>query len=99
MAGNNTGSGQQSETSGPGGGYIVFPNPGDGKITFKQAVALDRTVKVKVYNYAGAGVYYDNLEFRGGTSQMDLVRLASGVYMVVLTDDKGETTTFRVVKQ
>jgi len=80
-------------------GYVVFPNPGDGNLTFKQQIAEDMTVSIRVMNYAGALIHSGTLTFVGGVSSMNLGDVAPGLYVILLSGNTGEPSVFRIVVQ
>ncbi len=103
---------ESAERMGPGGDgrdidwsvvkdshYTLLPNPSDGNIIITQSVAEDASTSVQVMNYAGATVYKGVLDFKGGQSQLQLNNIVPGLYMVNITDAKGETSAFKVVIQ
>jgi hypothetical protein len=80
-------------------GYTLLPNPSRGDLIIRQNVVHDAAASVKVLNYAGQEVYSGALEFADGSANLNIENAIPGMYMVVLVDDKGETTTFKVVVQ
>jgi len=76
--------------------YTLYPNPGDGNLTITQSVIINGANQVSVMNYVGEKVYEGPIIFDGGKAQLNL-SVASGVYLVMLQDNKGAVQTFKVV--
>jgi uncharacterized protein YjdB len=76
--------------------YTLFPNPGNGKITITQGMAVDGMMQISVMDYVGKILYTGNIEFRGGAGQLN-ISAAPGMYLVLLQDHNGAGQNFKVV--
>jgi uncharacterized protein YjdB len=77
--------------------YSLYPNPGNGNITIAQSIVTDEKVDIVVLNYLGQFIFEGNLVFSQGFGQLYLENIVPGIYMVVITDFKGQSTTFRLM--
>jgi len=76
--------------------YTLYPNPSSGKITIAQSLATDGIIQVSVVNYVGKTIYSGPLEFRGGTSNLN-ISAAPGVYLILLQDNNGSTKNLKAI--
>lgn len=73
----------------------IYPNPSKGLVTigFKDL----KNINLKVYNVVGEVVYQKN-SITDSSHQFELNQ-ASGIYFVQISNDLGNNTTFKVIKQ
>lgn len=75
---------------------FVFPNPSNGKFTFKNVYGQWKNVNIEIYNLIGEKVY-SNSEFRNQTSdEIDLSDSPKGIYFVKIYNGK-EIQTGKIV--
>jgi uncharacterized protein YjdB len=76
--------------------YTVFPNPGNGHVTFTQRYPTDDAVHIRVIGYSGKIMHEDVLQFRQGTCKMNL-DLPPGLYFAELSNYSSEPSTIGIV--
>lgn len=80
---------------------LVYPNPSQGRSTFKYTLDEPRAVSIAVHDLLGKQVMVvSNAELKSaGTfeKELDFSSLDAGVYLLVMVTDKGEQITQRVV--
>ncbi len=78
---------------------VVYPNPFEDKITVafsKKAQA----VRLQIFDLTGRMWYQEMIsDTVSGEKQLSLESLATGVYVLMVTFDDGESVPFRIVKQ
>lgn len=77
--------------------YSLFPNPNDGNLTIQNAEGGDFNATVEVLSISGQSVYRESSVFSSGKTTVKLGNVASGLYILKLTDDKNRTFTFRFI--
>ncbi len=77
----------------------VYPNPTSGIATVTIDVAQFTTTKVDIYSINGSLLQTKTLEITSGvtTQQIDISNLASGIYMLTVSQ-KNSSKTFKIVK-
>lgn len=75
-------------------GLKIYPNPSDGLFTIESPTGTS-SVKAEVYDASGKLVFAR--EFRGNKAQLDLTSHPAGVYILALTNDKGEKQTAKLL--
>ena len=78
-------------------GYKIIPNPSDGNIVITQKTAVDGIVQVSVKNMLGDRVYGGTLNFKNGSSNLSMNKVARGMYMMELIDSGGNKSEFKFV--
>jgi hypothetical protein len=73
--------------------YTVYPNPAKNTIKIDEVKQLP--MLLQIYNFAGRLVM-EQLEFKG---EVSVLELSAGVYIVKLTDTKGENGYAKFIKQ
>ena len=86
----------------PQGGVTVFPNPvkGDLSLTLSTSASLSTGSgggTYRLFSVVGAVLLQGNLI--AGSNNIDVSSLASGVYILEVTDNAGEKTTTKIVKE
>jgi hypothetical protein len=71
--------------------YTLSPNPNNGIMTLIQMLSDNNHVRVVVLNMLGQQVYSDELLFREGKAQLNMQGNAPGLYVLQLTDCKGNS--------
>lgn len=78
---------------------VIYPNPGDGRITLKQSEALaQKPLKYSIFNSTGTCVMTD---YAGGSgvTYIDISAYPSGLYFIVLHHEKGmQTMKYTLIK-
>lgn len=71
--------------------FTLYPNPTDGKVSLSFDETLQGKAIVEVYNLLGERMMVKNVNqlTKGSTFNLDLNRLASGLYIVILNTEKG----------
>jgi hypothetical protein len=77
--------------------YSIYPNPTSGLLNIVQSVPNDIISDIRVLNYLGQIVYEGNLVFSQGAAHLYLDNIMPGMYLVVISDAKDQSATFRVV--
>jgi serine protease AprX len=81
----------------------IYPNPFTDNITVSFFSSIVQNVNVKMYNTLGQTVIQKYWKVAGGGNTLitlgGLQNLSDGIYLVVLTDEKGNVYTSKVVKQ
>ena len=81
---------------------MVYPDPFTDNITVSFFSSIVQNVNVKMYNTLGQIVNQKYWQVAGGGNTLinlsGLQNLSTGIYLVVLTDEKGGVYTSKVVK-
>jgi hypothetical protein len=74
---------------------IAYPNPCKGydKITFKN---LTNQCRIRIYNIAAERIYEKELTNTNGSAEWNCKGIASGVYIYIITNDKGQKATGKI---
>ncbi len=80
-------------------GYTLAPNPGNGTFVITRKQVTDKPVSVRIYSTSGAVVYKAIADFNDAAASIDISTIANGLYLVVLSEETGQTSTIRMVKQ
>lgn len=67
--------------------FDIFPNPSKGKFTIKYNPVLTKPSQIKIYNIAGALVWETTNKLKTDQLNLDLSKLAQGVYILQLEND------------
>lgn len=78
-------------------GIIISPNPGSDVITIQMPSAVNRSRSFTVSNTQGTIIMQGQL--LSNTSNLDISRLANGLYFIKTRDDKGSILCGKIVKQ
>jgi hypothetical protein len=68
---------------------VIYPNPTNAQLNIQSKNEIQ---KIEIYNQLGEMVYQSNYTLN------DVSTLAKGIYLVRITDDRGNTVTKRIVK-
>jgi hypothetical protein len=79
--------------------YILYPNPNDGNFILEQAVPDNEPVEVEVWDAVGRTLYKENLLFSDAISKLQIGNVASGLYLLQVTDSKGRMFRLKFVKE
>lgn len=71
----------------------VYPNPSNGIFT----IDAKEAVTVEVYDMIGKKVF--NSKVALGSSNLDLSNHANGIYLLMVTNQNGSATTYKLIKQ
>jgi hypothetical protein len=71
----------------------IYPNPSTGIFT----ILSEEETAVEVYDMIGKKVYSNKVSI--GSSTIDLTNHANGIYLVLVTNQTGNTNTFKLIKQ
>jgi len=95
------GSGTDMKLSDGTVGYTIMPNPSDGNIIIRSMSVTPgiSTIKAKVVDVLGQVIYSSNIDLANGSGNLSVKGVASGMYLLHITDEKGETNTFKLVIQ
>lgn len=81
----------------------VYPNPFIGNVTVSFFSSIVQNVNIKMYNTMGQMVNQNNWEVAAGGNTLinmnGLQSLSPGIYVIVLTDEKGNVYTGKVMKE
>ena len=91
--------GVKAITDSKGQQYILYPNPNDGNFILQQGVADDEPVQAEVWDVTGRVLYKDKLQFTDLNAKMRVVNAVPGMYLMQLTDSKGQIFRFKFVVQ
>ncbi|MFI4963562.1 MAG: T9SS type A sorting domain-containing protein, partial [Legionellales bacterium] len=69
----------------------------DGNFILQQEVKDNEPVAVEIWDAVGRSVYKDRLQFTEATSILRMKSLASGLYLLQLTDSKERMFKFKFV--
>ena len=84
--GYNTPAGDQQIVSGNlDENYTVYPNPTAGLVNIIQSITDTGDAHVNVVNQLGQVCYSGQVEFIGGTTQLELSALTNGTYIIQIT--------------
>lgn len=78
----------------------LAPNPVISKATLSGLSAIAQQIKVKIFNWAGQPAYSQNLQLQKGYNafNINLSRLAAGIYVLETLDENGEKQILKFVK-
>jgi PKD repeat protein len=81
--------------------YSVFPNPSKGKLNIKTSGNSREIVDIQITDAAGKLVFSQPLAFPSSakTAEVNIERLAQGVYFVILSSGGEHTRALRIVKE
>jgi len=68
-------------------GFALFPNPSNGNFTFAYQLNELETGEIQVFDLIGKQVFARTLNSESKTTEVDLSRLNSGVYLIRLDVD------------
>jgi len=91
--------GIMSVTDASGQKYALFLNPNDGNFILQQAVPDNEPVEVEVCDAVGRTIYKEKLLFSDAMSNIQIGNVASGLYLLHVTDSKGRMFKFKFVKE
>jgi hypothetical protein len=74
-------------------GFVFYPNPADNVLNLKSNVTIDQ---VELFTVLGQSVLTRSIN--AASSQLDISRLSTGVYLMRVTAD-GQTATYQVIKR
>jgi len=77
--------------------YILYPNPSNGYITIQQKVGDNNPVQAEVLNVTGMSVYKGLLHFENGITSLSMYNKVPGLYLLQLTDTKGNQFMLKFV--
>lgn len=81
-------------------GYTLFPNPVKNKAHIKMQTTRSSNVAAEVYDAAGRLVEKLQLSFdAAGTAEMSTEKLSAGNYLLKLSDNDGQSISFKFVKE
>jgi PKD repeat protein len=75
--------------------FLLYPNPTNGWLTIQNAHQTNGTIHI--FSATGTNVLITS--FSGSDAHVDLTDLNRGIYFVQITNDLGQMSTHRVVKQ
>jgi len=75
----------------PGQHYSLYPNPNNGDMTLQQLIPDEDPVQVRIYDLLGKLVLSSSLQFGKGITSLHTGDVASGLYLLQLSDHKGVT--------
>ncbi len=75
--------------------YSLYPNPNNGVFTVRQVVNDDLNAVITISDLAGKVIYSGNNSFLNGKVSLQLPDVATGMYIVHIVDEKGNTTTLK----
>ena len=91
--------GVKAITDSKGQQYTLYPNPNDGNFILQQVLADDAPVQAEVWDVTGRVLYKDKLQFTDLNAKMRVVNAVPGMYLLQLTDSKGQIFRFKFVVQ
>ncbi|MEN9972608.1 MAG: hypothetical protein RIS20_955 [Bacteroidota bacterium] len=77
------------------GAFVLYPNPTNGMLTVQNINHSNGTMVI----YSTTGTIVLRSELSNSDAQLDLSQLNRGVYFIQITNDLGQSSTHRVVKQ
>jgi hypothetical protein len=78
----------------------LYPNPTKGLLNIRLKDGTLDNATIKIYSFSGAQVYSKTIERKNVTNhELDLSKFQTGIYIVKVTDTKGETYTSKIIKQ
>lgn len=77
--------------------YSLHPNPNNGNIIIVQGVTDSEPVNAEILNATGQSIFKYQLTFDTQTKQIHLSNVASGLYLLLLTDSKGQKFNLRFI--
>jgi len=78
---------------------VLYPNPGNGFVSFVPNGFIFRTIRVQVYNLVGYILQDINFEFTGGRVDLDLTGLKTGLYFIRISQGvKNETLKVSIIR-
>lgn len=81
--------------------FSIFPNPSEGKFSISFNAIVGSNYSFKIYNVAGQLIYKDALANQSGKiiKDINLGEFASGVYNLLLSDGKTESSKKIIIKR
>jgi len=70
--------------------YTLYPNPSDGNITIKQGMPDSGPVSAEIWNVVGQKIFNGILTFNAGEVHYVMSNNPPGLYVLNLTDNKGQ---------
>ncbi len=77
--------------------YSLIPNPNNGNFTIMQTIKDEMPVKAEILNSVGMNVYKGNLLFNAGIDKLQMLNTIPGLYLLRLTDNKGQKYLIKFV--
>jgi len=78
---------------------VLYPNPGNGFVSFVPNGFIFGTIRVQVYHLVGYILQDIDLEFTGGRVDLDLTGLATGLYFIRISHGaKNETLKVSIIR-
>ena len=77
--------------------YSLMPNPNNGNFMLTQLFPDTKPIKIAVFNSIGQNVYTNYITFENGKINLNLNNLMQGLYVLNLTDSKGEIYNIKFV--
>ena len=78
---------------------VVYPNPGNGLVSFIPNGFIFGTIRVQVYHLVGYILQDIDLEFTGGRVDLDLTGLKTGLYFIRISQGvKNETLKVSIIR-
>ncbi len=75
--------------------FSIYPNPTSQIVTIKYSGQLPVIAKVLSIN----GQVFSNKQINETSSQFDFSTYAKGIYLIEITEQRGKSNTYRIVKQ
>jgi len=78
---------------------IVYPNPGNGLVSFIPNGFVFGTIRVQMFNLAGYILKEFNIEFTGSSIDLDLTGMVTGLYFIRISQGaKNETLKVSIIR-
>ena len=77
--------------------YRLFPNPNDGNFTLYQLVPQTASALCEIINATDLSVFKGELRFEGGISHLAMPDKIPGLYLLKITDAKGNSSIIKFV--
>ena len=74
----------------------IYPNPSNGQITISNPTVLSIS-RIEIYNMLGKMTYYSELNTTTSAVSLDVNSLHSGVYLLKMTLENGQSTTQKLI--